>query len=111
MYANAQSIQKTAAAQAIGLGSIGTDRSPDRPPELPTATERLSSTLARLYDVADRLDNRLTGVVARPHGPSQEPSIAKAAMNTGLGSQLDEMNDRAMVIESRIAGLLDRLEF
>lgn len=103
-YAASQAMQSVAA-------SIGGGKTAERMPELPSAADRLSTSIERLYDLADRLDNRLTGPVARPAGPQEAGNLTKPVMNTGFGAQLDGMNDRAIVIESRLRGLLDRLEF
>jgi hypothetical protein len=75
--------------------------------------ERLEKTLAILAEVAGYVDNRLTGPVARPQAPvpGETKAGVKPCMSTGLGSQLDSMNDRAQAVVAQLQGVLDRLEF
>lgn len=90
-----------------------TQDSVGRAPELPAAMGQLEKTLCHLADLAERLDNRLTGVVARPQVPmpAETKAAGKQLMCTSVGTQLDAMSDRAMSAAMRLQSVLDRLEF
>ena len=116
MYAQAKEASAISGGYAVtGLAQQTVGYVPEaapRAPELPIAMEQLEKALYHLSDLAERLDNRLTGVVARPHVPTPETKAAgKALMSTGLGNQLDTMNDRVQATAMRLQSVLDRLEF
>lgn len=111
MYGQTQGQQIMSAAFPAANGYA--HESQVRTPELPAAMDRVQQAMEGLLYQIDAMDNRLTGVVARPIAPSPDTKNAalKAAMNTGFGSQLDSLNERLQQAHSRLSGLLDRLEF
>lgn len=83
-----------------------------REAEIPASLNRLEHRLSELRDLADTLDARLTGTVARSSPPvnATAGNQIKAAMQTGYGSQIDNLHDRAETTISILRGLIDRLE-
>jgi hypothetical protein len=96
-----------------GQAAIQSAGDMNRAPELPGAIERLRHTSEGLLAAIDSLDNRLSGVVARPSSPTpvNEKSQIRGAMNTGMGSELDGLNERLGQAYTRVSSMLDRLEF
>jgi len=79
--------------------------------EIPAAVVRLDVGLQSLAETLNRLDNRLTGAVARTDPPAPESkNQVKTAMQSGVGQQLDHLNDRVLVMNEYMGRLLDRLE-
>lgn len=115
MYA-AQQTNPGYVSGAFGIGAAAQapmTEAAGRAPELLVATERLDREIANVVELVQRLDNRLTGTVARPAAPTpaETKGSLKTAMNTGLGSQLDAANDRLLAAALQMHSLLDRLEF
>lgn len=105
MYASAQS-----APQTIGANAFGQDMA--RQLEIPAGMSRLDMQIAGLAEAVSRLDERLTGAVARPQAPSPEGKAGqlKAPTQCGLGGHIDALGDHVQGMRDRLCSLLDRLE-
>lgn len=104
----AQGIAQQGAAAMMGYAADCAEREA----EIPASLNRLERRLSELRDLADTLDARLTGTVARSSPPvnATAGSQIKAAMQTGYGSQIDNLHDRAETVIAILRGLSDRLE-
>jgi hypothetical protein len=85
----------------------------ERPREVQAVMMRLDGRLADLANAVEMLDNRLTGYVARPNPPvagEAKTAQLKGAMQTGLGSHLDQLADHVEAMTRRARDLYERLE-
>ena len=93
-----------------GLAGYGQDAA-GRQPEIPAGLDRLDMQVCTLAEVVSRLDDRMTGPVARQHPPANETKgQLKAANQSGIGGKLDSLADQIQGLRDRLGSLLDRLE-